>query len=118
VDAGLTARALAAAAAWDRTQVSQIEHARRPASPQDIRTWCRICGAEEQATDLVESLQAAEGMWIEWRRMERTGLRHAQEAVRPLLERTRMFRGWLPGQRQDRSVLPAVLIGICDLVVQ
>lgn len=46
LDAGLTARALAADAGWDRTKVSQIEHARRPPAPQDVRIWCRICGAE------------------------------------------------------------------------
>lgn len=113
VDAGLTARALAAAAGWDRTKVSQIEHARRPASPQDIPLWCRICGAEEQATDLVESLRAAEGMWVEWRRMERTGLRHPQEAVRPLFERTRMFRAYsswvIPGLIQTEETTRAVL---------
>ena len=38
------------------------------------------------------SLHAAEGMWIEWRRMERSGLRRAQEARLPLYERTRQFR--------------------------
>jgi transcriptional regulator with XRE-family HTH domain len=82
VDTGLTAKALAAAAGWDRTKLSQIEHARRPPAVQDIRAWCRICGAEEQADDLVESLRAAEIRWIEWRRMERTGLRRPQESER------------------------------------
>lgn len=113
VDAGLTARALAAAAGWDRTKISQIEHARRPPSAQDIRMWCRICGADEQATDLVESLRAAEGMWVEWRRMERTGLRRPQEAVRPLFERTRMFRAYsswvIPGLIQTEETTRAVL---------
>ncbi|MGH3905604.1 MAG: helix-turn-helix domain-containing protein [Pseudonocardiaceae bacterium] len=113
VDAGLTARALAADAGWDRTKVSQIEHARRPPAAQDIRMWCRICGAEGQAADLVESLRAAEGMWIEWRRMERTGLRRAQEALRPLFERTRMFRAYsswvVPGLTQTEETTRALL---------
>jgi hypothetical protein len=55
-------------------------------------------------------------MWVEWRRMERGGLKRAQESVLPLFERTRVFRSYsswlLPGliQTEDytRSVLQAV----------
>lgn len=52
-------------------------------------------------------------MFIEWRRMERTGLRRAQEAVLPLYERTRHFRvyspGMLPGLIQTRAYTTSVL---------
>jgi transcriptional regulator with XRE-family HTH domain len=113
VDAGLSAVALAAAAGWDRTKISQIEHARRSPSAGDIRTWCTLCGADDQAEDFVESLRAARGMWVEWQRMERTGLRRSQEAVLPLFERTRMFRAyssWLiPGLIQTEGYTRAVL---------
>ena len=55
-------------------------------------------------------------MFIEWRRMERTGLRRAQEAVLPLWERTRLFRAyssWLiPGAVQTRAYTAAVLRAI------
>ncbi|TYB40791.1 helix-turn-helix domain-containing protein [Actinomadura chibensis] len=112
-EAGLTAKALAAEAGWDRTKVSQIEHARRPPSIEDVRTWCRVCGVEDQADDLVTSLRAAEGMWVEWRRMERGGLKRAQESVLPLFERTRMFRSYsswlLPGLLQTEDYTRAVL---------
>ncbi|RSN56604.1 helix-turn-helix domain-containing protein [Actinomadura sp. WAC 06369] len=112
-EAGLTAKALAAEAGWDRTKVSHIEHARRPPSAEDIRTWCRVCGADDQAEDLVASLRAAEGMWVEWRRMERGGLKRAQESVLPLFERTRMFRSYaswlLPGLLQTEGYTRAVL---------
>ncbi|QRX96835.1 Scr1 family TA system antitoxin-like transcriptional regulator [Streptomyces noursei] len=42
--------------------------------------------------EFARSLRAVEGMWIEWRRMERHGLRRAQEPVHPLFERTRWFQ--------------------------
>ncbi|MET8004230.1 Scr1 family TA system antitoxin-like transcriptional regulator [Nonomuraea glycinis] len=112
-EAGLTAVALAAAAGWDRTKISQIEHARRSPSVQDIRTWCQICDAEQKAADLVAALHAVEGMWIEWRRMERAGLRRPQEAVRPLFERTRMFRAYsswvVPGLIQTEATTRVLL---------
>jgi transcriptional regulator with XRE-family HTH domain len=113
VDAGLTATELAVRAGWERTKVSKIEHATRPPSAEAIRIWCRVCGAEDQAGDLIASLRAAEGMWIEWRRMERTGLRLAQEGILPVYERTRQFRAYsswmLPGLIQTEGYTRAVL---------
>jgi transcriptional regulator with XRE-family HTH domain len=113
IDARLSATALAAEAGWDRTKVSQIEHARRPPSASDVRAWCRLCGAEDQAEELVESLRAAKSMWVEWRRMERTGLRRSQEAVQPLFDRTRMFRAYsswvIPGLVQTEGYTRAIL---------
>ena len=110
LDAGLTAKELAARAGWERTKVSKIEHATRPPSAEAIRVWCQVCGAEDQAPDLIASLRAAEGMWVEWRRMERTGLKRAQEARLPLYERTRQFRAYgcwvLPGPDPDRGLHP------------
>ncbi|HEX3963232.1 MAG TPA: helix-turn-helix transcriptional regulator [Trebonia sp.] len=113
LDAGLTARDLATRADWERTKVSKIEHATRSPSSADIRRWCQVCGTEDQAADLIASLRAAEGMWIEWRRMERAGLKGAQEARLPLYERTRQFRAYacwvLPGLIQTEAYTRAVL---------
>ncbi|GAB2823265.1 helix-turn-helix domain-containing protein [Streptomyces daliensis] len=113
VDAELTVRELASRAGWSHSKVSRIENARTAPSPDDIRAWARVCGAEDQVADLTEALHAVEGMWIEWRRMERTGLKKAQESVRPLYERTRAFRAydsWLvPGLLQTRGYTTAVL---------
>ncbi len=96
--------------------MSRIEHAKTAPSPDDIRDWCQHCGAEDQVADLIASLRAVEGMFIEWRRMERTGLRRAQEAVLPLWERTRLFRAyssWLiPGAVQTTAYTRAVLQAI------
>ena len=112
-DAGLTAVELAARAGWERTKVSKIEHASRPPSSADIRTWCQACGADSEVPDLVASLRAAEGMWVEWRRMERSGLRRAQEARLPLYERTLQFRAYscwkVPGLIQTEDYTRAVL---------
>jgi transcriptional regulator with XRE-family HTH domain len=112
-DTGLTARELALRAGWERTKVSKIEHATRPPSAADIRAWCQVCGAEGEVPDLIASLHAAEGMWIEWRRMERSGLRRAQEARLPLYERTRQFRAYscwmVPGLIQAEDYTRAVL---------
>ncbi len=93
--------------------MSKIEHATRSPSVADIRAWCQICGAENEAADLVASLHAVEGMWVEWRRMERSGLRRAQEARLPLYERTRQFRAYscwiVPGLIQTEDYTRAVL---------
>ncbi|MEU1286682.1 DUF5753 domain-containing protein [Kitasatospora sp. NPDC005856] len=52
-------------------------------------------------------------MYIEWRRLERAGLKHAQESVRPLFERThrfRMYQSWvIPGLLQTSEYTRAVL---------
>src|SRR5262245_48692617 len=84
VEAGLTGIQLAAALGWHRTKVSRLQHGARSPSSEDIRAWCRACAAEDQADDLVASLRAVEGMYVEWRRMVRSGLRRFQEAAVPL----------------------------------
>lgn len=112
-DSGLNGRELAAACGWYPSKVSRIEHARTAPSAEDIRAWCRACSADGQAPDLIVSLRAVEGMFIEWRRMERAGLRRAQVAVRPLFERTSRFRSYsswfIPGLIQSRTYTEAVL---------
>ncbi|MFI7287443.1 helix-turn-helix domain-containing protein [Streptomyces anulatus] len=112
-DAGLTGREIAARCGWHPSKSSRIMNARTPPSASDIRAWCRACGAEDQAADLLASLRNAEGMWIGWRRMEQAGLKQAQEARLPLFERTRRFRSyssWLvPGLIQTRGYTEAVL---------
>ncbi|MEU5880884.1 helix-turn-helix transcriptional regulator [Spirillospora sp. NPDC047279] len=113
LDAGLTGRGLAAAAGWDRTKVSKIEHAARAPNSQDIRTWCCVCGAEDQTDDLIASLRAVEGAFVEWKRLQRSGLRRLQETRAALYERTRVFRvyepGIVPGLLQTPGYVRAVL---------
>jgi transcriptional regulator with XRE-family HTH domain len=115
-DAGLTGADIADRCEWSRSKSSRIMNARTPPSADDIRAWCRACGAEEQTEDLIASLRTAEGMWVGWRRMERAGLKQAQEARLPLYQRTRRFRSyssWLvPGMIQTRPYTTAALQAI------
>jgi transcriptional regulator with XRE-family HTH domain len=117
-DADLTAIQLAAAAGWDRTKVSKIEHATRGASSGDIVTWCRLCGAQDEAADLMEASRAADSMYMEWRRLHRTGLRRFQEARKPLYERTELMRFYcsnvVPGIFQTSTYATALLQAITD----
>jgi transcriptional regulator with XRE-family HTH domain len=116
VDARRSGRDLGRLAGWHSSKVSKIEHARQTPTADDITAWCAHCSAADQAADLIASLRAAEGMFVEWRRMERTGLRLAQEAVVPLWERTRRFRIYsprlIPGPVQTRAYIAALLDGL------
>lgn len=115
-DAGLTGADIADRCEWSLSKSSRIMNARTPPSADDIRAWCRACGAEDQTEDLIASLRTAEGMWVGWRRMERAGLKQAQEARLPLYQRTRRFRSyssWLvPGMIQTRPYTTAALQAI------
>jgi len=91
-DAGLTGRALAAAAGWHFTKVSKIENGARNPSEDDIRTWCRACGATDQIPDLIATARHIEAMYLEYRRQMQAGLKHLQESSIPLYEQTRLFR--------------------------
>ncbi|UQT56705.1 helix-turn-helix domain-containing protein [Streptomyces durmitorensis] len=112
-DAGLEGKDVAVLCGWHPSKVSRISTAKTQPSADDIRAWCRACGADDQTEDLIASLRAVEGMWVEWRRMERSGLRRAQEAVLPLFERTHWFRAyssWLvPGLLQTHGYTEDVL---------
>jgi|SRR5437868_10054320 len=112
-DAGLNALQLAAAAGWHRTKVSKIEHASRPPNADDIRTWCRACGAEVQAADLIASLRAVEGAYLEYRRLLRAGLRRVQTDRRPLYDQTRFLRVYcsqvIPGLLQTPAYVTELL---------
>jgi transcriptional regulator with XRE-family HTH domain len=92
LDARLTARALAQLAGWHFTKVSKLEHGTRRPSPDDIRAWCRHCQAEDQVTDLIAAARGVDGMYTEWRRQMRAGMRHFHDSVRPLYEQTLLFR--------------------------
>ncbi|WP_113699270.1 DUF5753 domain-containing protein [Nonomuraea lactucae] len=118
LDARLTARALAASAGWHESKCSRIEHARTPPSDADIREWCRICGAEDQAQELITLSRAADSMYVEWRRVHPTGLRQLQEARVPLYEATRHFRIYcsqvVPGLLQTPAYAGALLTSIAQ----
>ena len=118
LDSGLSLRAVAEAAGWHESKSSRIEGARTRPSDSDIRAWCRACGAEQQAADLIAASRAADSTWTQWRRLERPGLRRAQESVIPLWEATREFRIYspflIPSPVQSESYIRALLKAIRD----
>ncbi|MCI3240308.1 helix-turn-helix domain-containing protein [Streptomyces spinosisporus] len=113
LDAELTVRGLAERTGFSHSKVSRIETVRTRPAPEDVRAWARACGVQDQADELVAALRAVDGMWVEWSRMERAGLKAAQESVRPLYERThahRVYDGWLiPGLLQTMAYTRAIL---------
>ncbi|MEU6327316.1 helix-turn-helix transcriptional regulator [Streptomyces sp. NPDC047049] len=117
-DSGLTARELAARAGWHESKCSRIENGRTGPSDDDLRVWALHCGAEGQTADLIATARNIDGAYVEWRRMERSGLRRAQESVLPLWEGTRHFRAyssWLiPGPFQTPAYIEAILRAIRD----
>lgn len=112
-DSGMTARALAAAAGWHESKTSRIENGHTAPSAADILIWTRLCDAEDQTADLIATARGIEGMYVEWRRLERGGLKQVQQSVLPLFERTRRFRfyqSWVvPGLLQTPDYTRTVL---------
>jgi transcriptional regulator with XRE-family HTH domain len=114
-DAGITARALAAAAGWaNHTRVSKIEHGVQAPSDQDIRDWCLACGADEQVPDLIATARAVESAYLEFQRQARAGMKRVLGAhTLPLYERTSQFRIYehnvIPGLFQTKAYCAAML---------
>jgi len=116
LDAGITKRELASRCEWSEAKSSRIENARTAPSDQDIRSWCRACKAEDQAPALVAANRQADSMYIQWRRLQRTGLKQLQKANLPLFERTKHFKVYcsnvVPGFLQTPGYATALLRAI------
>ncbi|KOV94797.1 XRE family transcriptional regulator [Streptomyces sp. NRRL B-1140] len=112
-DANLTGKDVAERIGWQRSKVSRLENATTPPSDDDIRAWCQACGADGLAADLIAASRSADSMYVEWRRLQRTGLRRLQESYVPLFERTRVFRIYcsnvVPGLLQTDGYASALL---------
>ena len=72
---------------------------------------------QAQAVDLIAASRAADSMYIEWRRLNRTGLRRTPgRAAGRLYERTRLFRVYcstvMPGFLQTPGYAQALLSAI------
>jgi len=116
IDARLSGRDLGRLTGWHSSKVSKVEHGRQTPSADDIQAWCESCDVADQAADLIASLRMVKGMFVEWRRNERTGLRLENESVLPLYERTRRFRAYssrlIPGPVQSRGYVTAILTAV------
>jgi transcriptional regulator with XRE-family HTH domain len=118
LDARLTARALSAAAGWHEAKTSRIESANKAPSEDDIRAWCRVCGAQRAIPDLIAASRSADSMYIEWRRLQPAGMRRDQENRLPVHERTKVLKAYVgtvvPGFLQTPEYATALLSAIRD----
>lgn len=116
LDARLSAQGLSAAAGWHKAKTSRIESAKQAPSEDDIRAWCRVCGAEREVPDLIAASRAADLMYVEYRRLNAGGLRRLQEPANPLFLRTRSFKSYspavVPGFLQTPGYASALLSSI------
>lgn len=111
-DAGLSGRDLAQLAGWHPSKISKIEHGKQTPMVNDIMTWCAHCNADDQKADLIAAVRAVEGMYIEWRRINRNGLLFTQQRLHDLWRRTTWFRIYesflIPGAMQTPEYAHAV----------
>jgi transcriptional regulator with XRE-family HTH domain len=112
-DAGLTGRELAAATGWHFTRISKLEHGVQAPTDQDIRTWCQVCGTEDQAADLIAQARAIESMYVEFRRRARSGVKQLMLAFQQTYDRAEQFRIYehnvIPGLFQTADYIRAML---------
>jgi hypothetical protein len=62
----------------------------------------------ERTEELLAEHHATAGMWLSYQRLNRAGLRQAQESVRPIFERAALVRSYrgIPVVRLDPSAFP------------
>ncbi|MFG2554500.1 helix-turn-helix domain-containing protein [Streptomyces sp. NPDC048581] len=117
-DAGISGRALAVRCGWSESKSSRIENAKTPPSDADIKAWCRACAAEDQAPDLIAANRQSADAHVQWRRLQRSGLRRLQESTGDLYQQTKTFRVYvsdvIPGFLQTAGYASALLASIAD----
>ncbi|WP_328766908.1 DUF5753 domain-containing protein [Streptomyces sp. NBC_00286] len=113
LDAGITGKQLARLCDWSVAKSSRIENAVTAPSDADIRAWCTACGAEGQAADLIAANRQADSMYLQWKRLQRTGMKQLAETSAKLYERTRLFRVYashvVPGYLQTPGYATALM---------
>jgi transcriptional regulator with XRE-family HTH domain len=113
LDAGITGKQLARLCSWSVAKSSRIENAVTAPSDADIRAWCEACGAERQADDLIAANRQADSMYLQWKRLQRTGMKQLAETSARLYERTRLFRVYashvVPGYLQTPGYATALM---------
>ncbi|MFF9769349.1 helix-turn-helix domain-containing protein [Streptomyces sp. NPDC014636] len=117
-DAGISGRELAVRCGWSESKSSRIENAKTPPSDADIRAWCRACAADDQAPDLIAANRQSADAHVQWRRLQRSGLRRLQESTGDLYQQTKMFRVYvsdvIPGFLQTSGYAAALLSSIAN----
>ncbi|MER6166747.1 helix-turn-helix domain-containing protein [Streptomyces violaceorubidus] len=117
-DAGISGRELAVRCGWSESKSSRIENARTPPSDADIEAWCRACAADDQSADLIAANRQSADAHVQWRRLQRSGLRRLQESTGDLYRQTKMFRTYvsdvIPGFLQTPGYATALLSSIAQ----
>jgi transcriptional regulator with XRE-family HTH domain len=78
-DARVSRRQLASLTGWHFTRVSRIERGYPIPSEAEVALWCLRCGAESQITDLSAAARDVEQMFVELKRLMRTGTTRYQQ---------------------------------------
>ncbi|MEY9845404.1 helix-turn-helix domain-containing protein [Streptacidiphilus sp. MAP5-3] len=115
-DAGLKGQELATRCGWHPSKTSRILNAVTPPSEADIRAWCSACDADDQTADLIATARAVDGMYREWRRVHRDGMRRAQRDWNTWHEDAGLCRIYVsnvvPGVLQTAAYATALLASI------
>ncbi|MFI0482743.1 helix-turn-helix domain-containing protein [Actinomadura sp. 9N215] len=119
-DAGLTGLGLAGRAGWHSSKVSKIEHGKQNPTEDEIRTWYRLCGVDDQVGDLVATMRSIETMYVELRRLHRAGTAEQQRKIIEEERQTKRLRGFqmflVPGLLQTAEYAHARLTEGIDLL--
>ncbi|MEI5100380.1 helix-turn-helix transcriptional regulator [Streptomyces sp. PmtG] len=113
LDAGITGRELARRSGWSVAKSSRIENAVTAPSDADIQAWCMACDAADQAADLIAANRQADSMYVQWKRLQRSGMKQLQEASTARYEQTRHLRAYashvIPGYLQTPGYATALM---------
>lgn len=113
LDAGISSKEVARRCGWSVAKSSRIENAVTAPADADIQAWCAACGVEDQAADLIAANRQADSMYLQWKRLQRTGMKQLAESSAKLYERTRLFRVYashvMPGYLQTPGYATALL---------
>ncbi|MBB2500753.1 helix-turn-helix domain-containing protein [Amycolatopsis echigonensis] len=101
--AGLTGRKLAESLSWHFSKISKIENGKQKPSEDDIKSWTKATGREDEAPALLASLRTLEVQHAEWQRILRGGIRPRQNSLAELDQKTQLFRVF------ESTVIPGLL---------
>ena len=119
-DARVSGRQLGALTGWHFTKISKIEHGHTMPSAADIELWCFHCGADSQIPDLTAAARGIEKMYVELKRLLRSGTASYQRELLKEEIRTRHFRTFnpaiIPGALQTEEYATTRLTEFADMV--
>ncbi|EST31598.1 XRE family transcriptional regulator [Streptomyces roseochromogenus subsp. oscitans DS 12.976] len=117
-DAGLSGKELSVRCGWHPAKTTRIQKGEAAPTDADIRAWCAACEAEGQIEDLIATARAVDSMYVEWRRLQRNGMRKVQEDFFALHAQAQICRSYVsnvvPGFFQTPAYATALMETITD----